>query len=118
MRNPFGWDLPPGCTHRDIDDAVGADRPKVKVKAKPTKFPGIGPGDVLSIIYHGAQASLIQVTKVNQYSVEGRDGEASCKLTWVSERDMRFYASLGPNRQSVLRPVQYQLLDGDQVPNL
>lgn len=22
-QNPFGWDLPPGCTDKDIDDAVG-----------------------------------------------------------------------------------------------
>lgn len=24
-RSPFGWDLPPGCTQRHIDEAVGAD---------------------------------------------------------------------------------------------
>lgn len=23
-RNPFGWDLPPGCTNADIDRAMGA----------------------------------------------------------------------------------------------
>lgn len=23
LGNPFGWDLPPGCTHKDIDDAAG-----------------------------------------------------------------------------------------------
>lgn len=23
FRNPFGWDLPPGCTDKDIDDAMG-----------------------------------------------------------------------------------------------
>lgn len=23
MRNPFGWDLPPGCSHADIDRAMG-----------------------------------------------------------------------------------------------
>lgn len=23
MRNPFGWDLPPGCTNADIDRAAG-----------------------------------------------------------------------------------------------
>jgi hypothetical protein len=23
MRNPFGWDLPPGCTNRHIDEAFG-----------------------------------------------------------------------------------------------
>jgi DnaJ-class molecular chaperone len=22
-RNNFGWDLPPGCSHRDIDEAFG-----------------------------------------------------------------------------------------------
>jgi hypothetical protein len=27
MRNPFGWSLPPGCTHRHIDEAFGIDRP-------------------------------------------------------------------------------------------
>jgi hypothetical protein len=24
-RSPFGWDLPPGCAHKMIDDACGAD---------------------------------------------------------------------------------------------
>ncbi len=24
-RNPFGWDLPPGCSQRDIDRATGED---------------------------------------------------------------------------------------------
>lgn len=24
-RNPFGWDLPPGCSQRDIDKAMGED---------------------------------------------------------------------------------------------
>jgi len=23
LRNPFGWDLPPGCTDKDIDNAFG-----------------------------------------------------------------------------------------------
>lgn len=23
FRNPFGWDLPPGCTDKDIDDHFG-----------------------------------------------------------------------------------------------
>ncbi len=28
-RHPFGWDLPPGCTQRDIDEAAGYyDEPK------------------------------------------------------------------------------------------
>lgn len=24
-RHPFGWDLPPGCSQRDIDNAMGGD---------------------------------------------------------------------------------------------
>lgn len=27
QRNVFGWDLPPGCTQRDIERAMGADGP-------------------------------------------------------------------------------------------
>jgi hypothetical protein len=27
MRNVFGWSLPPGCTHRMIDEAMGVDQP-------------------------------------------------------------------------------------------
>jgi hypothetical protein len=27
MRNIFGWDLPPGCTHADIDRAAGVGQP-------------------------------------------------------------------------------------------
>jgi hypothetical protein len=26
-RSPFGWDLPPGCTHKQIEEAMGDDRP-------------------------------------------------------------------------------------------
>lgn len=27
MRNVFGWDLPPGCTQRHIDEAMGTENP-------------------------------------------------------------------------------------------
>lgn len=27
MRSIFGWDLPPGCTQRDIDNAFGVEGP-------------------------------------------------------------------------------------------
>ncbi len=27
VRSIFGWDLPPGCTHRMIDEAMGVDQP-------------------------------------------------------------------------------------------
>jgi len=26
-RSPFGWDLPPGCSHADIERAMGGDEP-------------------------------------------------------------------------------------------
>lgn len=29
-RNPFGWELPPGVSHSDIDRAVGGDDENIK----------------------------------------------------------------------------------------
>ena len=78
-----------------------------------SKFPELAPGDTVRIIYHGAAAALMQVTKVNSYSIEGMDGESKCKITWVSDSELRFYGELGPdilhgdwNRTTVLRNVQ------------
>lgn len=38
MRDPFGWDLPPGCSQRDIDEAFGADEPE-KYRHEPDDDP-------------------------------------------------------------------------------
>ncbi len=73
-------------------------------------FTGIAPGDALRILYHGTTAALITVTRINHYSLEGKDGEFPCKVTIVGPLqfapELRFYAELGPNRQTVLRDVR------------
>lgn len=68
-------------------------------------FAGLSAGDLVQVLYDGAQAALIQITQVNRHSLEGIEGGFKCKVTLVSLWDLRFYAELGPNRQTVLRPI-------------
>lgn len=73
-----------------------------------SKIPGsVSKGDILRVIYHGAPTALMIVTKVNNYSIEGLDGETKCRITLVGiSTELRFYAELSPNRQTVLRHVK------------
>jgi len=69
-------------------------------------FFGIQKGDIIQVIYDGAQVSLMQVTKIRNYSIQGKDGDCDCKVTWVSDSELRFYAPITPVRTSVLRCVK------------
>jgi hypothetical protein len=71
-------------------------------------FAGLKPGDVISIVYHGAPTSLMRVTKVRNYSLEGLDGEFKCRVTIVTPTELRFYGELGPNRETVLRGIRIE----------
>jgi hypothetical protein len=66
---------------------------------------GILPGDVVRVIYHGAPTSLLVITKVKEFSIEGKDGEYPCKITLVGS-ELRFYGPIINNVQSVLRNVR------------
>ena len=69
-------------------------------------------GDVIRVVYHEAPTALMKVTRVNRHSFHGLDGEWQCKVTVVSDTELRFYGSLGPNRQTVLRNVRLQKIGG------
>ncbi len=69
------------------------------------KFTAFAPGDLVQVIYHGAQVALVHIDKVKNYSMMGKDGTEVCKITWVAEGDMRFYAKFAVARTSVLRPI-------------
>ena len=69
-------------------------------------------GDIVSVVYHGAQCAMVRVTKVNAWSMEGLDGDSECKVTKVGiGPEFRLYATLGPGRRSVLRHVQLKKLE-------
>lgn len=80
------------------------DRPDVKHAEGP--LAGVRRGSILQVIYDGAQAALVEVTRVKAHAIECREGEIECKITVVSPRDLRFYAKLSPVRTSCLRPIQ------------
>jgi hypothetical protein len=64
-------------------------------------------GDIVSVIYHGAQCALVKLSEIKDWSMKGYDGEEECKITKVGiSSELRFYATIGPNRQSVLRYVK------------
>jgi hypothetical protein len=68
-------------------------------------FQGLSTGDLVYVIYDGAPTALIRLTRVKQHALEGTEGEYKCRITMVTPRDLRFYAELGPNRETVLRPI-------------
>lgn len=72
-----------------------------------SRFKQFCAGDVCSVFYRGVVVALIQVTKINRYSMEGMDGEHPCKVTSVGDNsELRFYVESGPNRETVLRQVK------------
>jgi hypothetical protein len=75
-------------------------------------FKGISSGDVLQVNYDGAQAALMQVTRVKHHAIVGTEGAIKCKITMVSPVDLRFYADLTPNRQTCLRPISIRKMEG------
>lgn len=90
-------------------------QPKVSHLTGP--FAGIKEGDVLQIIYHEAQAALMKVTKVKLHSLEGLDGEIKCRVTLATANELRFYATLSPVRERVLRNVRLiKVLDIQTTP--
>jgi hypothetical protein len=44
-RHPFGWDLPPGCSMRDIDRAMGGDDEPMKECPRCSGYGTIGSND-------------------------------------------------------------------------
>lgn len=75
-------------------------------------FRDILPGDLLRVVYHGAPTALMRVTRVKQHALIGHEGGIACKVTKVGDRELRFYAELGPNRQTVLRDVKLAKVKG------
>jgi hypothetical protein len=55
----------------------------------------------------------MQVTKIKEHSISGLDGDQKCKITQVSPTELRFYAEISPNRESVLRDVKVTNLSND-----
>jgi hypothetical protein len=70
-------------------------------------FAGLKAGDAVRVIYHEAPTELIQLTKINNYSIEGKAGEFACKVTLVgANNEMRLYITVAENRERVLRGVR------------
>ena len=82
------------------------------IKHEDGPFAGLSSGDVVYVIYDGAPTALMQITSVKQHALEGTEAGIKCRVTMVTPRDLRFYADLGQNRQTVLRPIKLRKVQG------
>lgn len=86
-------------------DVSGATRTREDVVHSSGPFQGIASGDVLRVMFKGEQVAMMQVSQVKDFSIRGKDGESNCKITKVSDTDVRFYDSVGSDRVTVLRGI-------------
>lgn len=104
MRSVFGWDLPPGCTQRHIDEACGTEGPcdvcglsasdcvcpecpVCNVQGDPSCYPSLGIGQ------HGlrlGKAQAINRQKRKIAELQERIHEEGQYLAWLQEQPENF----------------------------
>lgn len=71
----------------------------------PISFSEVAVGDTIIVTDGQILPILVKVTQVKKHSIVGKHEEIPCRITKVSERELRFYLTTGPDREKVRRNV-------------